>query len=101
MRADQPNLAVAEIGVRLAECHASVAQRLHLGSRQLEACLVAVEQVVVMPRPAVLGVWLDAGGLSHADESRRRGTRDVGRPLQRCTGPALPPTSVNRTGRLS
>src|SRR5512132_682678 len=52
--ADQPDLAVAEVGVGLAERDASVAQRLHLGPGQLHAGLEPVEQVVVVPRAAIL-----------------------------------------------
>ena len=54
-RADEPRLAVADLGVRLGELRAALAERLDLGPRQLQARLDPVEQVVVVPRAAVLG----------------------------------------------
>ena len=53
--ADEPGLAVADLRVRLPELGPAVAQRLHLGAGQLETGLDALEEVVVVPRAAVVG----------------------------------------------
>ena len=69
VRADQPDFAVSEVGVSLAESDASVAQRLNLGSGQLQAGLVAVEQVVVVPRTAVVRDQLLAVPRHHEEDT--------------------------------
>ena len=60
--ADEPHLAVAHVGERLAELDVARAQRLHLGAAEHDPRLDALEQLVVVPRAAVLGDQLRSGG---------------------------------------
>src|SRR3954447_5210613 len=94
VRADQPDLAVAKIRVGLGERDASIAQRLDLGSGELQARLEAIEQVVIVPRTAVFGDRLDSGGSSHPYESR------VARaPARSCRPACRSPRPGLRSGR--
>ena len=54
VQADEPGLALAHVRVRLLQRRLAVAQRLHLGPGQHEAGLDLVEEVVVVPRAAVV-----------------------------------------------
>src|SRR4051812_20412888 len=82
--ADQPDLAVAQVRVRLGERDPAVAEGLDLGAGQLQARFEAVQQVVVMPRTAILGDRLDSGRSGHACESRAaRGPAPLCRPACR------------------
>src|SRR5437870_2994797 len=53
MGTNEPRLAATDFRVRLLKRGAAVAERLHLRAGEHEPGLDAVEQVVVMPRPAV------------------------------------------------
>ena len=68
---DEPDLPFADVGVRLRERDSAVPEGLHLGSGQLKAGLVALEQLVVVPGPPVLGYGLDSVRRRHRGESRR------------------------------
>ncbi len=68
VQADEPRLAVAHVRVRLLERRLSVSEGLHLGSGQHEAGLDAVEEVVVVPRSAVVDDQLFAHRLRHRAE---------------------------------
>ncbi len=52
--ADEPGLAVADVGIRLSELDVPVAGRLHLGASQDYARLEALDELVVASRAAVL-----------------------------------------------
>ncbi len=51
----QPRLAVPDVRVRLRERRPAVAERLDLGARQHQARLDPLEQLIVVPRAAVVG----------------------------------------------
>ena len=59
---DEPDLAVAGVRIGFGDRSLALAQRLHLGAGQREARLEALEELVVVPRAAVLGDRL----LSHS-----------------------------------
>ena len=50
VRADEPELTVADVRVGALEVRLALTERLDLGSRQDQAGLVALEQVVLVPR---------------------------------------------------
>src|SRR5262249_28899320 len=54
VRADQPELAVADVGVRTLQAGAPLPEGLHLGAREHDAGLEPLEQLVLVPRPPVL-----------------------------------------------
>src|SRR5262249_50474541 len=54
VRADEPGFVAAHRGVRLLEGRPAGPKRLHLGPGQDEAGLHPIEEVVVVPRPAVV-----------------------------------------------
>ena len=70
VRADEPDLAVADVGVGLLERRPPVAQGLHLGAGEDEPGLDPLEQVVVVPSPPVVHNQLFACFPGHANESR-------------------------------
>ena len=65
----------ADVRVRLPELDLAVARRLHLGAREHDTSLDALEKLVVVPRAAVVGDQLGSGRLGHG--------RSVGRGLPR------------------
>ena len=66
VQADEPELAVARVGVGALQDGVSLPQRLDLAAVQHEPGLEAIEEVVVVPRTAVLGDLL----LGHAADCR-------------------------------
>jgi len=68
---DEPELAVARVGVGALQGRLALAQGLDLAPGQREARLDALEQVVLMPRAAVLRDQLLALWLRHAFDCRR------------------------------
>ena len=55
VEADEVDLPVADVAERALERRLAVAERLHLRAGQREARLEAVEEVVLVPRAAVVG----------------------------------------------
>jgi hypothetical protein len=55
VRVAKPYLSRFDDGVGIAELSLSLAQRLDLGAEQLDPALEAVEQLELVPRPAVRG----------------------------------------------
>ena len=55
MRVAQPDLALVDHGVGIAELRLALAQRLDLGAEQLDPALEAVEQLELVPGAAVGG----------------------------------------------
>src|SRR5207237_7650525 len=53
----EPHLAVADVGVRLSQAGLAGSQRLDFRSREHEAGLPSLQEVVVMSRPRVAGDW--------------------------------------------
>src|SRR5829696_444918 len=54
VRADEPHLAATELAVRALQVRLPIPERLHLGPHELETRLDLVEQVVVVPRAAIV-----------------------------------------------
>src|SRR5215210_7361464 len=77
LRADEPRLAVADLCERLGERRAPVAQRLHLGARERDAGLDAVEEDVVVARTAVVDDQLVALLLRHPVDGSQGASRGL------------------------
>src|SRR5436305_12153097 len=60
--ADEPGLVPAHVPVRLLERGPALAERLHLGAGQDETGLDSIQEVVVVPRPAVVDDQLLGSG---------------------------------------
>src|SRR5581483_7092823 len=75
---DEPGLAVADVGVRLVQSDPAVAEGLDLRSRQLKPGLETLEQLVVVPRAAILGEQLLS--FDHADTLARERELDLSLP---------------------
>ena len=67
---DEPELAVASVGVRPLQDGVPLAQRLDLAAAEREPRLDPLEQVVLVPRAAVVRDQLLALGLCHAFDCR-------------------------------
>jgi hypothetical protein len=71
VKADEPELAVAGVGVGPLQGRLALAERLDLASGQDDARLDALEEVVLVPRTAVFGDQLLGQGLKSREGSNR------------------------------
>ncbi len=85
VEADEVDLALANVAEGALQGRLAVAERLHLGAGQGEARLEAVEEVVLVPRAAVVGDQLGpcGHGLHWTKKIRRAGFAFVQLPGER------------------